>query len=301
MDIILAWGIEIIVAIQTIRSPLLDAFFRGVTFLGNGAFYLLLAPIIIWCVNYKLGARLGILLLLSSYINEALKNALMQPRPCEPRPEVCIDHAEGYGLPSGHSQTAIVFWGVIAQWIERASAWIAAILLMLLMGLSRIYLGVHFPTDVFVGWAIGIAILGTYLVLGKRIESFLAGLSLSVQILLAVSLPALLLALQPNDVMVQVTGAFAGIAVGVALTIRYLEFDAGGPLWMRAIRFLLGGAVVAAIYFGLRIIFPGEGESLYAVFRFIRFGLVGLWISLGAPWLFLRLGLAEARQPQFEV
>jgi hypothetical protein len=91
--------------------------------------------------------------------------------------------------------------------------------------------------------------------------------------------------------MVQVTGTLAGIAVGVALTMRYLEFDAGGLIWKRAVRFLLGVAVVAAIYFGLRLVFPGEGESLYAVLRFVRYGLVGLWISLGAPWLFLRLGL----------
>lgn len=295
MDPILEWGIEVIVAIQTIRSPMLDAFFRGVTFLGNAEFYLLLAPIIIWCVNYRLGARVGLLLLFSAYINETLKNLFMRPRPCEPRPDVCIDHADGYGIPSGHSQNAIVFWGVIAQWIGTAWGWIAAILLMLLIGISRIYLGVHFPTDVFVGWAIGIVILGTYLLVGKRVEAWLGELSLTAQILLALLLPLLLLAIQPNDVMVQLTGTLAGIALGVALTMRYLDFDAGGLIWKRAVRFLLGVAVVAAIYFGLRFIFPAEGDSLYAVFRFVRYGLVGLWISIGAPWLFLRLGLAEAR------
>jgi membrane-associated phospholipid phosphatase len=295
MDPILEWGIEVIVAVQSIRSPLLDAFFQGVTFLGNAEFYLLLAPIIVWCVNYKLGARVGLLMLFSSYINESLKNLFMQPRPCEPRPDICIDHAEGYGIPSGHAQNAVVFWGIIAQWIGTAWGWIVAILLMLLIGVSRIYLGVHFPTDVLLGWAIGIVILGTYLIIGKRIEAWLSGLSLSIQILLALALPLLLLAIQPNDVMVQITGAFLGIAVGVALTMRYLEFDASGLIWKRAVRFLLGVVVVAAIYFGLRLAFPGEGESLYAVFRFVRYGLVGLWISLGAPWLFLRLNLAEAR------
>ena len=295
MDQFLEWGIEIIVAIQSIRSPALDAFFQGVTFLGNAEFYLLLAPVFIWSVNYRLGARLGILLLLSSSINEALKNALMQPRPCEPRPEVCIDQADGYGLPSGHAQNAIVFWGVIAQWIGTAWGWIAAILLMLLIGISRIYLGVHFPTDVFMGWAIGIVILGLYIVLGARVAKWLGELSLAVQILLALALPVLFLAIQPSDVMVQITGAFAGIAVGVALGVRYMDFDAGGQFWKRAVRFLLGVAVVAAIFFGLRIIFPGEGESLYAILRFVRYGLVGLWISLGAPWLFLRVGLADVR------
>ena len=295
MDPILEWGIEVIVAIQTIRSPALDAFFQGVTFLGNAEFYLLLAPVFIWSVNYRLGARLGILLLLSAYINQALKELFMQPRPCEPRPDVCIDQADSYGLPSGHAQNAIVFWGVIAHWIGTAWAWIAAILLMLLIGISRIYLGVHFPTDVFVGWAIGIVILGLYIVLGERVEKWLEGRSLAVHILLALALPVLFLAIQPSDVTAQITGAFAGIAVGVALGVRYLDFDAGGQIWKRAVRFLLGVAVVAAIFFGLRIIFPGEGESLYAIFRFVRYGFVGLWISLGAPWLFLRVGLADAR------
>ncbi len=295
MDPILEWGIEVIVAIQAIRSPALDVFFQGVTFLGDAEFYLLLAPIFIWSVNYKLGARLGVLLLLSSYINEALKNAFMQPRPCEPRPDLCIDQAEGYGIPSGHSQNAIVFWGVIAHWISKVWAWAVAILLMLLIGLSRIYLGVHFPSDVLVGWVLGIVILGLYIVLGERVEKWLGGLSLAAQILLALALPILLLAIQPSDVMVQVTGAFAGIAVGVALGIRYLDFDAGGQFWKRAVRFLMGVAVVAVIFFGMRIIFPGEGESLYSIFRYIRYGSVGLWISLGAPWLFLRVGLADAR------
>jgi len=293
MNPILEWGIEVIVAVQSIRSPALDVFFQGVTTLGNAEFYFLLAPSIIWCVNYKLGARLGILLLFSSSINAVLKNTFMEPRPCEPRPKLCLDEAEGYGLPSGHSQNAIVFWGALAH---RAGTWMVAILLMLLIGLSRIYLGVHFPTDVFAGWTTGIVILGAYLAFGKRMETWLGGRSLKVQILLALLLPLLLLAVQPDDVMVQVTGAFAGIAVGVALAIRYLKFDARGPLWKRTVRFVLGVAVVAGIVFGLRPVFPSAGDPLYAVLRFIRYGLAGAWISLGAPWLFLRLGLAEVRK-----
>jgi membrane-associated phospholipid phosphatase len=295
MDPILEWGIEVIVAVQSIRSPALDVFFQGVTFLGNAEFYLLLAPIIIWCVNYRLGARLGILLLLSSYINESLKNLFMQPRPCDPRPDICVDHAEGYGIPSGHSQNAVVFWGTIAHWVGTVGAWVGAILVMLLIGLSRIYLGVHFPTDVLAGWGIGIVILVIYIALGKRLEDWLGELSLAVQILVALGVSLALVALQPNDVMVQVTGALAGIATGVALAAQYLDFDAGGEIWKRTIRFVLGVAIVAGIVFGLRLIFPSEGASLYAVFRFIRYGLAGAWISFGAPWLFLRLHLADKR------
>ncbi|MFQ5932003.1 MAG: hypothetical protein ACE5MM_06320, partial [Nitrospiraceae bacterium] len=55
---------------------------------------------------------------------------------------------------------------------------------------------------------------------------------------------------------------------------------------------LLGVAVVALLFFGLRLIFPGEGQALYTVFRFVRYLLIGFWISFAAPWVFLRLNLA---------
>ena len=294
MDQILEWGIELIAAVQVIRSPLLDAFFQGVTFLGDAEFYLLLAPIFIWCVDYRLGARLGIVFLASSYLNDLVKNLLAQPRPCALEPEVCVIEAEGYGIPSGHSQNAVVFWGIIAHWVGQAWAWAAAIFLMVLIGFSRVYLGVHFPTDVLAGWAIGIVILAIYIAFGNRIERWLGGLSLSAQLTLALAIPLLLLAVHPTEVIVQVAGALTGLAVGIALTMRYLEYDAGGPLWKRAARFLVGVAIVAAIFFGLRLVSPAEGQSLHGAFRYVRYSLVGLWISAGAPWLFLKVKLAAA-------
>jgi hypothetical protein len=45
---------------------------------------------------------------------------------------------------------------------------------------------------------------------------------------------------------------------------------------------------------GLRIVFPGEGEAFYTVLRAVRYALVGLWVALGAPWIFVQLKLAAA-------
>jgi len=58
------------------------------------------------------------------------------------------------------------------------------------------------------------------------------------------------------------------------------------------VRFLIGAIGLLGLYLGLSYIFPGEGEPLYAVMRFVRYTLVGLWVGLGAPWLFLKLRLA---------
>lgn len=296
MDPVLEWGIDFIVAVQTIRSPVLDAFFRIISFLGDAEFYVLLAPIILWSVDYRLGARLTVVLSFSLYLNELVKNLFQQPRPCEPKPELCLTEAPGYGLPSGHSQNAIVFWGMLAHWIGKAWAWILAILMMVLIGFSRIYLGVHFPTDVFAGWALGIVVLAIYLLVGKRIEAWVGGRSLAIQLLLAVSIPLLFFVFNPTDIGLQIASGSTGILVGLVLGLRFLNYDAGGLIWKRAARFLIGAAIAAALFLGLRQIFPSEGQAFYTVLRLLRYALVGVWISAGAPWTFQRLKLADREQ-----
>lgn len=296
METVLELGLDWIEAIQTIRTPLLDALFSAFTFLGNEEFYLLVAPVILWCIDFRLGARLGVLFLLSGVLNVVLKDALMQPRPCDFQPEICIDEAAGYGLPSGHAQNAIVFWGTLANWLSRGWAWAGAISLMFLIGLSRIYLGVHFPTDVLGGWTIGLLLLVSSIALATRIERRLASLGTVPQVLVAFALAALAIAADPSSNAVSGASAFAGFGAGLALTHRYVPFSAGGPLRQRAVRFSVGVVFIVVLFFGLRVVFPQEGEVLYVPFRILRYLMIGLWISFGAPWLFriLKLTSAEA-------
>jgi hypothetical protein len=89
------------------------------------------------------------------------------------------------------------------------------------------------------------------------------------------------------------TGAFFGLAAGAILVKIRGGFDAGGPIWKRIIRFLVGLLGVFILWFGLGEIFP-RGEALLPyVLRFLRYCLVGLWVSALAPLSFIRLGLAK--------
>ncbi len=292
MEALLQWGIDLIVVIQQIHGPALDSIFRAITFMGEEEFYLLLLPLLIWCVDFALGARLAILFLLSSYLNADLKNLFQQPRPFDLDPSVRLSSAEGYGLPSGHSQSAVVVWGSIAVWARKTWFWVVAIGLMALIGFSRIYLGVHFPTDVLAGWAIGAVLLYLYLAVPPGVEKRLAELSLGMQMLLALAVPVVLLLIHPVKDTTTALATLAGAGAGLALTHRYAPFSARGPWWQRALRFLIGSVVVFALYLGLKVVFPGEGSALYLVFRFLRYWLIGVWVSFGAPWLFRLLHLA---------
>jgi len=286
METILQWGVDLIITIQQIHGPALDSIFRAITFMGEEEFYLVLLPLLLWCVDFGLGARLGALFLLSTYFNFGIKDLCRQPRPFELDASLKLADAEGYGLPSGHSQSAVVVWGSIAAWARKNWVWAVATVLMLLIGFSRIYLGVHFPTDVLAGWAIGTVLLCLCLAVELRVEEWLAKLRLRTHILLALAVPLLLLAIHPTKDTVTALAPLAGMGMGLALTHRYISFSARGPWWQRAVRLLLGGTIVAALYLGLKMVFPGEESPFYLAFRFLRYGVVGLWTTSGAPWLF---------------
>ena len=294
MDAIWQWGIDLIHTIQLVHGPALDALFKAITFMGEEEFFLLLIPLFFWCVDFASGARLAFVFLLSAYANAGLKDIFAHPRPFELDPTVELHEADGFGLPSGHSQSAVVVWGTIATEFRKTWLWVVAILLMVLIGFSRIYLGVHFPTDVLGGWAVGAVVLAIYVAVGPRIEAWLKEASLAWQLAVSVVVPLALLLLHSTKDTASPTAVLMGMGVGAALTRKVAPFSADGPLWQRAVRFLVGMVGIGLFYFGLSAVFPSEGEQFYFVLRIVRYALVGLWAGLGAPWLFLRLRLASS-------
>jgi len=296
MDAVLQWGVNLIVTIQQIHGPTLDSLFRIITFVGDENFYLLFLPLLLWCVDFRMGARLAILFLLSSYLNICLKDLFQQPRPFDINPNVGLSPEEGYGLPSYHAQSALIVWGGLSVWAHKRWLWITGIVLIILVGFSRIYLGVHFPTDILAGWMLGVVLLGIYLALAARLEKRLVNFNLWVQILVALVPPVALMLIHPVKDVASATGTLAGFGVGLALTHRYVSFDIRGTWWQRTLRFLVGSLIVFALYLGLKVVFPGEGSAVYLPFRFVHYGLIGIWISLGAPWLFRPLRLASSSE-----
>ena len=294
MEAIWQWGLELIHTVQLVHGPVLDTIFKAITFIGEEEFFIILLPLILWCVDFAGGERVAFAFLLSPYVNTMLKDLFAHPRPFELDPVVKLHDAEGYGLPSGHSQNAVVLWGVIAAELRKTWLWIVAILLMVLIGFSRIYLGVHFPTDVLGGWAVGAVLLAIYLALEPRIETWLKRAGLATQLALAVAVPLALLLLYPTKDAASTMAVMMGMGVGVVLTRQIAPFSATGPLWQRGVRFLVGAIGLGVLYLGLKLVFPAEGESFYFVMRVVRYVLIGLWVALGAPWLFLRLRLASS-------
>lgn len=323
------WGSGIIHALQQF-SPALDGPMAFLSFLGREDFFVLLVGFLYWCVDPGWGLRALGALLASDFANHLFKWAFHAPRPYWVDPQVrALSTETSYGIPSGHAQTGVAFWGYHANTLRRAWAWAAAAVIVLGISISRVYLGVHFPHDVVAGWVSGALVLAVYLWLQPRAAAWLRSRSPGLQVAAAagISVAMVLVALAVraaiggiadppaweaqaaaayapvpggratgtrdlNGLMVLVGMAF-GAGTGAALARRSVPFDARGPWASRILRFALGIIVLLALRVGLGAVFPREPETVALFFRAVRYAAMGLWAVWLAPWVFVRLRLAQ--------
>ncbi|MCL1931004.1 MAG: phosphatase PAP2 family protein [Treponema sp.] len=304
MEALLQWGLDCIRLIQGWANPPLTVFMRLVTALGSAGIYIAAACFVYWCIDEKKGLHLGLMMLLSLWINLSLKWALDQPRPFFPAydPSLGMISERLGGFPSGHAQNTLVALAVICSWLKKKWAYSAAAFVCLLIGFSRVYLGVHFPTDVIGGWLIGGVTLAAYFLARKRIEALLAKGGFRGGIYASAALAFVMILYRPSVELLIPGGMILGLGAGYNLCKYYLQFSAsahGGrtDVFRRLallVRFLLGITVFALLYVVTGKITGGMHNSgNYQLVIFLRFALLSLWISAGAPWLFRFLRLAE--------
>lgn len=135
----------------------------------GGAIFLIVLTIVLFIVikNKKIGVSIFSNLVIVTILNQLLKGILQRPRPTEYR----IIEETGYSFPSGHSMVSMAFYGyfiyLIYKYVKNKYVkWISIILLSLLIcliGISRIYLGVHYTSDVLGGFLISISYLIIYI------------------------------------------------------------------------------------------------------------------------------------------
>ncbi|NOH12643.1 MAG: phosphatase PAP2 family protein [Chloroflexi bacterium] len=300
--------------------------FEYISLLGTEDFYFLVMPGLFWSVDAVLGLRVGVVLMYTVTANTLLKWAFHLPRPYWIDTRVRGLVAEStFGAPSGHSQFNASIYGLIAHALRRRWVWVLAIVLVFLISFSRIVLGVHFYLDVLLGWAFGILVLWSFLRWEKPVLEWLKGRSLQANIILLLVFSIVLLAFgagilgfqerigipeewvsnallsQPEEVidplklddLITSVGTFFGFAAAALWLYGRGGYSAAGPNWQRGLRFVIGMLGVLVLWQGLGIIFPRNADLISYMLRFVRYALVGLWIAGGAPWLFLRFGLAK--------
>lgn len=321
------WEIDlpIIEAFQTIGW--LELPMQIITWFGSELFFLLFVSLLYWCVDSRLGVQVGLILLLSTGLNSVLKLTFASPRPYWYSPQLEMSEAESsFGLPSAHAQNAVAVWGMVAQ--QSGYRWIGslAVLLMVLIGISRIYLGVHFLIDVLTGWFVGIGILFLFNWLSRPVTRSIGRYGFKQQV--AIAIITSLLLLLPSILVVQiretwhlpsagiqtllqtspdkisqpfsletpisVSGTWLGFITGVLWLSKGRPFNPRGTLQTRFTRYLVGISVAIAIWAGLGALFPDGTTPIAYSLRYLRYTLIGGWIALGAPIVFQWMGRFRA-------
>jgi membrane-associated phospholipid phosphatase len=301
LESLVPWGIDAIVWVQSFSNDWLDAIFKFFTFLGYEEFYLVLLPFVYWCADKQIGSALAFVSLLSAWANSVIKYVFKIPRPADPRISVPLPETSPSFL-SGHAQGAVANWGYLAVKVRDRRLRSVAVLIIVAIGVSRIVLGVHYPQDVIGGWLVGLFLLAVYAWASPAVDEWVVRQSMPVQVAMAVAVPVLLVFLHPADWegrypaegAITPMGVLAGIGMGLTMERSWVRFRAEGAWWRRGLRFLVGAVVVALFYYGPKQFFPEEmAYGLEVTLRLVHYAVVGWVAVLLAPWLFVRLGLAE--------
>lgn len=295
--------------LENIRIPVLNEIMLLITRLGEETAFLVLALIVFWCVDkykgyYILGVGLS-----GNLINQFTKIVCRVPRPWvkdpdfKPLPEA-IEAASGYSFPSGHTQTAVGTFGAIALTVRQRVIRTVCIVLAVLVGFSRMYVGVHTPMDVLVGALTAVALIFILRPLmlgkGKRFIPYVFGvmLVLSIAFLLFIELypdPELL---DPHNYKSAVKnaytflGCFVGILIVYFIDEAYLHFSTGAIWWVQILKVVFGLAAVLVVKEGLRAPLDALCQG-HMIARSIRYCLIV--ITAGVIWpltfrLFERIG-----------
>jgi membrane-associated phospholipid phosphatase len=273
--------LDLIRAVQSIHTPFLDAFFEGITIFGEELFMVPLLAIIYWTMNKKYGETLAYTVFTSLLLNNTLKEMFSFERPIGKegirtlRPET----ATGKSFPSGHSQNGAATGG--AFMIEFKKKWLTLLLgiLIFLIGLSRIYLGVHYPKDAVVGILLGLL---TAFLCARLLKKMKPEVLYTLTFLLFI--PALIFA--RSEDFIKSFGSYAGFFLGILLEKNYVQFEVKGTPLKKVLRVLIGILLILLIKEGLGAVFPEK-----ALYDLLRYFLVTFTAIFLYPLFFKKFNL----------
>lgn len=288
--------------LEGIRMPVLNEFMLGITLLGEETAFLALALIFFWCVDKKRGYLIMSVGFLGTMANQFMKLWFRVPRPWVLDPDFTIleaarEAAAGYSFPSGHTTSAVATFGAISVSSRKRWEQIGALVLAVLVGISRMYIGVHTPADVLVGAltsAVLLAMLYRTVLRGN-------GMGMKAVIVAMIAMAFALLAFVelypfPADVDLHnlqsgeknaytMIGCMIGVAIVYLVDVKYLDFSTKAVWWAQILKAVLGLAVVLLVKEGLRspleALFVGHMAA-----RAVRYFLIVLVAGIVWPMTF---------------
>jgi membrane-associated phospholipid phosphatase len=278
--------VEIIKFVQSFSSPFWDNVFQVITNLGEESIYIVILGFIFWCVDKKYGYRLAFLFLCSSLVNGFIKDIFKAERPLAIKElrHLRVETATGYSFPSGHTQNITSFVVVLVKNYRNIYMYIGGSLAILMVGISRLYLGVHWPRDVFGGIFFGIicVVCADYIFdyIHSRKNKYIFFI-LPILIIIGIFL------INGSADLFKSAGVFCSFQIGYVIEDTYIKFTTKNKPSKQIIKLLLGIGGALLFKSVIKQILPLTPFS-----DFIRYFIVGIWITVISPLIFKYFKLA---------
>lgn len=297
--------------LEDIRVPVVNELMLAITYLGDEITFLVVALILMWCVDKKTGYYVLSVGFLGTIANQFMKLWFRIPRPWVLDENFSIleqarEGASGYSFPSGHTQSSVGTFGSIAYITKNKFLRYACILAVVLVPFSRMYLGVHTPVDVCVAVAMAaVLIFGLKpIILGKNnwVFSIFLGIMVAVALgfLCFVELYPFPADIDPHNMesglknAYTLLGSLLGLVVVYVVDNKWLHFPTQAVWWAQIIKVAIGFGLVLIVKSGFKS--PLDAAFGTLVGRAVRYLLIV--IVAGCVWpltfkLFAKLGSKE--------
>ena len=311
----MSFQLNILMFFQSIRSPLLNIIFLIFTISTEVPVIVLVSALMYWCINKKYGQRMLFSLIGNFVINTGVKEFVKAPRPIgTPGLEsMRVSTATGYSFPSGHTQTATAFWTSLMILIKKSWVYILGTIMIVSVGLSRLYLGVHWPIDVIFGWIFGILFSIVFIKIFDYVDN---NKKYWILILLLIVFAIIGYILNSSS-YIEYFGILTGFVIGYIVEDKFIKFNtvkkyrnsinfsrnakSDNTLGIMIKRFIVGVISLGIVYILLKYIssiipnyFKVDNFGDYNVIEnYIRYSILVFYAVAGVPLLFKWLNLDD--------
>lgn len=250
---------EILKWFEGIRNPVCDAIFSFFTMLGEETAFILIGLIFYWCISKKQGYYLLSIGLIGTVLNQFLKLIFRVPRPWMKDESFKIvesarEQATGYSFPSGHTQNSVGIFGGIALWNKNKFVKISAIIICVMVPLSRLYLGVHTLLDVGVSIILSLVLIFLLYPIIRKTTAEIKTMRI-VFLIMTIFSAAYLCFVSfykfPAEVDVEnlthgtetaykMFGVIVGLWLSFEIDNKYLNFKTDGKWWVQILKLTVG-------------------------------------------------------------
>lgn len=266
--------------LQSFSNLFLDKFFLGISCLVTDIPLVAFLCYVYWCVNKEKGIKTGFILLNGMQLNFIVKDIFKIERPYIKNAKIInkdIKYGYGYSFPSNHSQLSASFLFSFKRYFNLGKIFLFGIILVFLIGLSRIYLGVHSIIDVAVGFLLGYFVVR---ILSGVIDKIMESRKYYIALLFVLTGLVGTIFFKDSDSL-KIMCIYIGFFVGFLLEDKYIGYNIPEKLSCKIINYLIGVIGIVFIY----ILLSG----------FIKYFVLGLWITLPAPFIFKSIERKESK------